>query len=68
MEDADEKFGYKRKRKHLFNDEGIPIEPFNIRDDVRDGIITSDGALKWQKREIDPWLDSIEQQQKEMLK
>jgi len=46
MEDADDKFGYKRKKKHLFNDEGVPIEPFNIRDDVREGIITQEGALK----------------------
>jgi hypothetical protein len=40
MEDADEKFGCKRKKKHLFNEEGLPIEPFNIRDDVANGIIT----------------------------
>jgi len=28
------KFGYKRKKKHQFNETGVPIEPFNIRDEV----------------------------------
>ena len=68
MEDADEKFGYKRKKKHLFNEEGLPIEPFNIRDDVANGIITQEGALKRQKRDDDPWLASIQEQQLKMLK
>lgn len=68
MEDADEKFGQKRKRKHMFNEEGVPIEPFNIRDDVAQGIITQEGALKRQRREEDPWLQSIQDQQEQMLR
>lgn len=44
--EAANKFGYKRKKKHLFNDAGIPIEPFNIRDDVKSGLLTEDGFLK----------------------
>ena len=30
LEDAASKFGLKRKKKYMFTDTGIPIEPFNI--------------------------------------
>jgi hypothetical protein len=49
----------------MFNDAGIPIEPFNIRDDVKSGLLTEDGFLKRSLQdkagERDAWLDSIEQ-------
>lgn len=64
VKDAVNKFGYKRKKKYMYNEDGIPFEPFNIRDDVRSGLLTEDGFLKrslQETKEKDPWLDSIEQ-------
>ena len=37
MEEAARKFGVKRKKKHLFNDGGMPIEPFNLENDIKAG-------------------------------
>ena len=31
--------GYKRKKKHMFNEDGVEFEPFNIRNDIRDGLL-----------------------------
>lgn len=39
-----------------------------MREDVSSGLVTHDGALKRQKREVDPWLESIEQEQEQRLK
>lgn len=62
--DAANRFGQKRKKKHMFNEAGIPIEPFNIRDDVKSGLLTEDGFLKRSLQEKggdrDAWLESIE--------
>ena len=64
--DAANRFGYKRKKKHMFNEAGVPIEPFNIRDDVKSGLLTEDGFLKRSlqddrnRGDRDAWLDSIE--------
>ena len=47
----------------MFTETGIPIEPFNIQNDVKSGLLTEDGFLKrslQEQREKDPWLDSIE--------
>ena len=44
--EAANKHGYKRKKKHMFNDGGVEIEPFHIRNDIRDGLLTTDGFVK----------------------
>lgn len=62
--EAANRFGYKRKKKHMFNEEGIPIEPFNIRDDIKSGLLTEDGFLKRslkEDKEKDPWLETIQE-------
>ena len=41
--DAANKFGQKRKKKHMFTEfqgEVIPIEPFHIRNDIKEGLLT----------------------------
>lgn len=69
VEDAFDKYGQKRKKKHMYNEEGVKFEPFNIRQDVEDGLITQDGVVKkLQMQEEDPWLQSINAQQEQMLK
>ena len=40
IERALDKLGQKRRKKHFFNEEGIAFEPFNIRRDIADGLIT----------------------------
>ena len=30
----------------MFNDAGIPIEPFNMENDIREGLITNEGIIK----------------------
>jgi hypothetical protein len=71
--DAANRFGYKRKKKHMFNEAGVPIEPFNIRDDVQSGLMTEDGFLKRSLQqegveERDPWLDTIREDQEKRLR
>ena len=47
--DAASKFGQKRKKKYLFTEmkgEMVPIEPFNIKSDVREGLLTKEGLLR----------------------
>ena len=39
FEDAASKFGVKRKKKYMFTDTGMPIEPFNLDNDIREGVI-----------------------------
>lgn len=69
VDEAATKFGVKRKKKHLFNDAGIPIEPFNIQNDIREGYLTKEGVFKMNREisgneddgeERDDWLKSIE--------
>ena len=31
LEKANEKYGVKRKWKHLYTEDGVPIEPFGLR-------------------------------------
>jgi hypothetical protein len=59
IERALDKVGQKRRKKHFFNEEGIAFEPFNIRRDIADGLITQEGALIHRKKAGDAWLDSI---------
>ena len=37
--EAANKHGYKRKKKHMFTEDGIEIEPFHLRNDIRDGLL-----------------------------
>ena len=37
--EAANKHGYKRKKKHMFTDDGVEIEPFHLRNDIRDGLL-----------------------------
>ena len=39
------KFGYKRKKKHQFNEDGVPMEPFNINSEVRSGLLSKEGYI-----------------------
>ncbi len=43
------KFAVKRRKKHLFNDGGVPIEPFNIVNDIREGTLTREGVFKMER-------------------
>ena len=70
------KFAVKRKKKHLFNDAGIPIEPFNIANDIREGTLTREGVFKMEREkrdkgeeesEEDAWYESIKDEQAKML-
>ena len=51
--EAANKHGYKRKKKHLFNGDGVEIEPFHIRNDIRDGLLNGDGFVKTSLRDFD---------------
>ena len=68
---ADEKFRVKRKKKHIFNDAGIQIEPFKMdeRTVERQGemLLLNEGR-KDSDEENDPWFESIRTQQEQMLK
>ena len=65
-----EKYGQKRRKKHAFADDGeTPIEPFHMRQDMEEGIVTREGALNIENMhrrkaldEEDPWLASIVEQ------
>ena len=50
---AANKHGYKRKKKHMFTDDGVEIEPFHIRNDIRDGLLTSEGFIRTSLRDFD---------------
>ena len=42
---AAQKFREKRKKKHLFNDAGVPIEPFGLNEELKEGLISNEGAV-----------------------
>lgn len=46
VDQAAGRFAVKRKKKHLFNDAGVPIEPFNLENDIKDGFLTREGVFK----------------------
>lgn len=46
------KFGEKRKKKYLFNDAGIPIEPFNLENDIKEGYLTKEGIAKLERERL----------------
>jgi len=49
VDQAAGKFGRKRRKKHLFNDAGVPIEPFNLENDIKEGYLTREGVFKMQR-------------------
>ncbi len=49
LDHAAGKFGLKRKKKYLFNDGGIPIEPFNLENDIKEGYLTREGVFKMER-------------------
>lgn len=71
LDKADEKYRVKRKKKYLFNDAGIKIEPFKMDSSVVEnhgGVTLMHEGRKDSDEEDDPWYESIKQQQEEMLK
>ena len=77
VDQAAGKFGRKRRKKHLFNDAGVPIEPFNLENDIKEGYLTREGVFKMQREmqkakeeeeeERDEWYESIRGEQAQML-
>ena len=74
FEGAASKFGVKRKKKYLFNDAGIPMEPFNLENDIKEGMLTKEGIYKMDKEKNyeedelkDPWYDSVRDEQNKMI-
>lgn len=80
LDQAAGKFGVKRRKKHLFNEAGVPIEPFGIENDIREGALTREGVFKMgrerqggaaagesEEEEKDEWLESIREEQAKML-
>ena len=68
---ADKKFRVKRKKKHLFNDAGIKIEPFRMSDravEKHGDMLILNENVRDSDEEDDPWYESIRQQQEDMLK
>ena len=51
--EAANKHGYKRRKKHMFTEDGIEIEPFHLRNDIRDGLLTSEGFIKTNLQDYD---------------
>ena len=37
----------------MFTDDGIEIEPFHLRNDIRDGLLNGDGYVKTNLRDFD---------------
>lgn len=71
LDKADKKFKVRRKKKHLFNDAGIKIEPFSMGNDLVEkhgNILLMNENNKDSDEEDDPWYASIRQQQEELLK
>ena len=63
---AAQRFGVKRKKKHMFNDAGMAIEPFNLENDIKEGVLTREGVFKmerekrYEEEELeDAWYESI---------
>ena len=75
LEEAANKFSRKRKKKYLFNDVGMPIEPFSLDNDIKEGLVTREGVMKLgreKKKEDDEglkdeWYESIRDDQNKML-
>lgn len=71
VDQAAGKFGLKRKKKHLFNDAGIPMEPFNLENDIKEGYLTREGAFKMERERVqqeredqeerDEWFESVKE-------
>jgi len=66
LEDAAEKFGVKRRKKYMFTETGLPIEPFSLDNDIKEGYLTRDGVFRMERERQDPdeegedaWYESI---------
>ncbi|CAI2373788.1 unnamed protein product [Moneuplotes crassus] len=70
LDKADQKFRVKRKKKYLYTEDGIKIEPFKMDSSMvqNNGGIILMREEKKDSDEDDPWLESIKEQQEEMLK
>ncbi len=76
FDQAAKKYGVKRKKKYMFNEVGIPIEPFNLENDIKGGVLSNEGIFKMEreKRQLeqeddelkDAWFDSVKQIQDQM--
>lgn len=70
------RYAVKRRKKHMFNDAGVPIEPFNLENDIKEGYLTNEGVFKLarEKRqaeedsEEDAWYESVKDDQAKMLR
>lgn len=62
-------FSEKRKKKHLFTEDGIPIEPFSVRQEQQEHIFDST-IVKDTKKDgsWDPWLLSVEEHMQNLEK
>lgn len=57
----------------MFNEVGIPIEPFNLENDIKGGVLSNEGIFKMEreKRQLeqedddlkDAWFDSVKTMQ-----
>jgi hypothetical protein len=58
----------------MFNDAGVPIEPFNLENDIKNGYLTREGIFKMEREkrqaesdeEQDAWFETIREQQAKM--
>lgn len=46
---AAKRYGVKRKKKYMFNEVGIPIEPFNLENDIKGGVLSNEGIFKMER-------------------
>ena len=58
----------------MFNDAGMPIEPFNLENDIKEGNLTREGVFKLNREKKyddddlkDAWFDSVKDSQAKML-
>ena len=49
LEDAAGKFGVKRKKKYMFTEAGLPVEPFSLQNDIREGYLTREGVFRMER-------------------
>jgi len=71
LDKVNKKFRVKRKKKYLFNEEGVKIEPFKMDSSTVEnhgGVLLMHEARRGSDDEDDPWYESIRTQQEELLK
>lgn len=61
LEKANQKYRVKRKKKHLYNDAGIKIEPFGLKEEMDTGQVDRSGGMILLNERVkdeeddDPW-------------